>query len=154
MVMGYLEEETTMPLAAAAAAARHHVKVMAFNESLSSSITNSSLLPQFSLRWSILISKSMADLQALDSPLSMRARRHCNRSRFMSGFWHALFRQLGADILTSTACHPQLEERLDRTNQTAEITVRYFVSISTEDWTVVLPYLQGSLNNSKHHSIE
>lgn len=47
MVMGYLEEETTMPLAAAA---RYHVKVMAFNGSLSSPTTTSSLLPQFSLR--------------------------------------------------------------------------------------------------------
>lgn len=72
----------------------------------------------------------------------------------MFEFWHALFTQLGADILTSTAYNPQMDERSDRTNQTAETTIRYFVSISTEDWTVVLPYLQGSLNNPQHHSIE
>ncbi len=41
----------------------------------------------------------------------------------------------------------------ERTNQTVEIAIRFFVTANPdEDWTVILPYLQGSLNNSKNQS--
>lgn len=74
-------------------------------------------------------------------------------SKFMSEFWQALFKKLGVEILASTAYHPQTDGQSERTNQTVEIALRYFITANPgEDWTLVLPYLQGSLNNSKNQS--
>ena len=77
-------------------------------------------------------------------------------SKFMSSFWRALFQKLGTDLLTSTAYHPQTDGQSERTNQTVEIAIRFFVTshvhIDAVDWTLVLPYLQGYLNNSKNQS--
>ena len=74
-------------------------------------------------------------------------------SKFMSELWQAIFKKLGTDILASTAYHPQTDGQSERTNQTVEIAIRYFVTSSRDsEWTLVLPYLQGSLNNSKNRS--
>ena len=77
-------------------------------------------------------------------------------SKFMSSFWRALFQKLGTDLLTSTAYHPQTDGQSERTNQTVEIAMRFYVTSHTNidavDWTLVLPYLQGYLNNSKNQS--
>ena len=74
-------------------------------------------------------------------------------AKFMSALWKAIFGKLGTEILTSTAYHPQTDGQSERTNQTVEIAIRYFVTANRgEDWTTVLPYLQGSLNNSKNQS--
>lgn len=74
-------------------------------------------------------------------------------SKFMSDFWQALFQRLGVEILASTAYHPQTDGQSERTNQTVEIALRYFITANPGvDWTLVLPYLQGSLNNSKNQS--
>ena len=72
-------------------------------------------------------------------------------SKFMSDLWQAIFEKLGVNILTSTSYHPQTDGQSERTNQTVEIAMRYFVTSNPGiDWTAVLPYLQGSLNNSKN----
>lgn len=77
-------------------------------------------------------------------------------AKFMSSFWRALFQKLGTDLLTSTAYHPQTDGQSKRTNQTVEIAIRYYVTshsnIDAVDWTLVLPYLQGYLNNSKNQA--
>lgn len=74
-------------------------------------------------------------------------------SKFMSELWQAIFRKLGTDILVSTAYHPQTDSQSERTNQSVEIALRYFVTANRgEDCTQVLPYLQGSFNNSKNQS--
>lgn len=77
-------------------------------------------------------------------------------AKFMSSFWRALFQKLGTDLLTSTAYHPQTDGQSERTNQTVEIAIRYYVTshsnIDAVDWTLVLPYLQGYLNNSKNQA--
>ena len=74
-------------------------------------------------------------------------------SKFMSELWQTIFHRLGTAILTSTAYHPQTDGQSERTNQTVEIALRYFVTSNPDDdWTLVLPYLQGSLNNSKNQS--
>ena len=74
-------------------------------------------------------------------------------SKFMSEFWQTLFTRLGVEILASTAYHPQTDGQSERTNQTIEIALRYFITANPGvDWTLVLPYLQGSLNNSKNQS--
>ena len=74
----------------------------------------------------------------------------------MSSCWRALFHKLGTDLLTSTAYHAQADGQSERTNQTVEIAMSYYVTshaeIDTADWTLVLPYLQSYLNNSKNQS--
>ena len=49
-------------------------------------------------------------------------------SKFMSSFWRALFQKLGTDLLTSTAYHPQTDGQSERTNQTVEIAIRFYVT--------------------------
>lgn len=52
-------------------------------------------------------------------------------------------------MLTSTAYHPQTDEQSERTNQTIEIALRYFLtSHLDENWSAILPYLQFSINNA------
>ncbi len=74
-------------------------------------------------------------------------------AKFMSEVWQRIFQKLGTEVLASTAYHPQTDGQSERTNQTVEIAMRYFVTANpTLDWTDVLPYLQGCLNNSKNQS--
>lgn len=47
--------------------------------------------------------------------------------KFLGAFWTALFTKLGVKLLYSTAYHPQTDGLSERTNQTVEITLRFFV---------------------------
>ena len=69
-------------------------------------------------------------------------------SKFMSSFWRAIFQQLQTSLATSTAYYPQSNRQSERTNQTIEITLRFHLSMGTDDWLTILPFLQASLNNS------
>ena len=67
--------------------------------------------------------------------------------------WTTLFQKLKTKMLTSTAWHPQTDGQSERTNQTVEIALRYFLTAHPDDdFTVVLPYLQATLNNSNNAS--
>ena len=68
--------------------------------------------------------------------------------KFMSSFWRQVFSKMNVDMLTSTAWHPQTDGQSERTNQTVEIALRFFLTTGEDDWVSVLPYLQGSLNNA------
>ncbi len=73
--------------------------------------------------------------------------------KFLSSFWRTIFERLGTKLLTSTAYHPQTDGQSERTNQTVEIALRYFLTkYPNKAYTTVLPYLQGSLNNSRNTS--
>jgi len=69
-------------------------------------------------------------------------------SKFMGSFWKEVFTKMNVNLLTSTAWHPQTDGQSERTNQTVEIALRFFLSTGENDWVSVLPYLQGSLNNA------
>ena len=75
-------------------------------------------------------------------------------SKFMSEFWGKIFGLLGTEILASTAWHPQTDGQSERTNQTVEVAMRFYLTtrIDASDWPLMLPYLQGSLNNAKNQS--
>ena len=73
-------------------------------------------------------------------------------SKFLSSLWRHMFKQLGTELLTSTAYHPQTDGQLERTNQTVEVALRYHSVTRGADWTKVLPYIQGTLNNSESSS--
>lgn len=70
--------------------------------------------------------------------------------KFLSDLWSAIFKKLGVELLYSTAYHPQTDGSSERTNQTAEIALRFYLN-SMEDptqWLKVLPEMQALLNNS------
>ena len=78
-------------------------------------------------------------------------------AKFMSALWRAIFDKLGTSLLTATAYHPQSDGQSERTNQTVEIAIRFYVTshgMKDNDWPLVIPYLQGSLNNSRNRLID
>ena len=67
-------------------------------------------------------------------------------AKFISSFQRSLFQVLGIELLTSTAYYPQTNGQSERTNQTVEITLRYYTSSKLtdkagNDQTPILPYL-------------
>ena len=70
--------------------------------------------------------------------------------KFLSELWKAIFELLGVSLLYSTAYHPQTDGSSERTNQTAEIALRYFVHglENPSMWPTTIPRIQGFLNSS------
>ncbi|EON65796.1 hypothetical protein W97_05035 [Coniosporium apollinis CBS 100218] len=48
--------------------------------------------------------------------------------RFLSNFWKEVSTKISVQLLTSTAYHAQTDGQSERTNQTVEIALRYFVT--------------------------
>ncbi|SLM41004.1 reverse partial [Lasallia pustulata] len=73
--------------------------------------------------------------------------------KFMSEFWKELATKLKIEMLTSTAYHPQTDGQSERTNQTAEIALRYFLTSSPKsNWAKYLPRLRSELNKQQNAS--
>ena len=70
--------------------------------------------------------------------------------KFLKELWTALFEQLGVKLLYSTAYHPQTDGSSERTNQTVEIALRFWMSTlnNPEEWPVTIPAIQSTYNNS------
>jgi len=70
--------------------------------------------------------------------------------KFLSDLWKAIFNELGVALLYSTAYHPQTDGQSERTNQTVEIALRYYLAAleRPELWPSVLATIQSNLNNS------
>ena len=70
--------------------------------------------------------------------------------KFLSKFWTLLFEKLGVKLLYSTAYHPQTDGSSERTNQTVEIALRFFVHalVYPSEWPQVLSRIQAIINNS------
>ena len=70
-------------------------------------------------------------------------------SKFVSELWRGIFKKSGTALLYSTSYHPQTDGQSGRTNQTAEIGLRYYISTLPRGshWPTVLPRLQSALNN-------
>ena len=70
--------------------------------------------------------------------------------KFLSELWTAIFEKLDVKLLYSTAYHPQTDGQSERTNQTAEIMLRFFVAglERPELWPRLLPRLQAIMNSS------
>ncbi len=74
--------------------------------------------------------------------------------KFVAELWKQIFVALKVDLLYSTAWHPQTDGSSERSNQTAEIALRYYIA-SLEDprlWPTVLPRMSAALNNSTKYS--
>jgi hypothetical protein len=68
--------------------------------------------------------------------------------KFISELWHNLFKRLGVQQMITTAYHPQADGQSERTNQTIEIALRFWLSEGNKDWPSFLPFLRASMNNS------
>jgi hypothetical protein len=72
--------------------------------------------------------------------------------KFLSALWKHLFRNLDTALLLSTAYHPQTDGQSERTNQTIEIALRFYLlndtTDSPQDWVSFLPTLRSALNNA------
>jgi hypothetical protein len=70
--------------------------------------------------------------------------------KFLTELWTELFALLGTKLLYSTAYHPQTDGQSERSNQTVEIALRYYIA-TLEDpgqWPTILHLLQTGMNNS------
>ena len=74
--------------------------------------------------------------------------------KFLGEMWSAIHAILGTQLLYSTAYHPQTDGASERTNQSAEIALRYYIHHmdQPERWPEVLPRIQAVLNNSESAS--
>lgn len=70
--------------------------------------------------------------------------------KFLSTLWKEIFKILKVELLYSTAYHPQTDGSSKRTNQIAEIALRFYLaeSATTDEWPTILPRLQAALNNA------
>ena len=70
--------------------------------------------------------------------------------KFLSAFWKEIFDRLGVALIYSTAYHPQTDGASERTNQTVEIALRYYLAalLDESEWPHCLPNIQSSFNNS------
>ena len=67
----------------------------------------------------------------------------------MSNLWQVFFIRLSTRLLVAIAYHSQIDEVSERTNQTVEITIRYFIiEHSNIDYVLVFSSIQTQLNNS------
>ena len=76
--------------------------------------------------------------------------------KFLSELWSTLFESLKVKLLYSTAYHPQTDGQSERTNQTAEIMLRFFITglEHPRQWPHTLSRLQAVLNSSTSASTE
>ena len=70
--------------------------------------------------------------------------------KFVSDLWRSIFKAAGTSLLYSTSYHPQTDGQSERTNQTVETSLRFYISTLPADnqWPTILPSLQSALNNA------
>ncbi|KAI3810131.1 hypothetical protein L1987_19741 [Smallanthus sonchifolius] len=86
----------------------------------------------------------------LTLPLSIVSDRD---SSFTSRFWQSFQKALGTKLNLSTDYHPQTEGQSERTIQTLEDMLRFYVIDLGGSWDGHLPLMKFSYNNSYHTSI-
>ena len=74
--------------------------------------------------------------------------------KFVGELWREIFIALKVDLMYSTAWHPQTDGMSERSNQTAEIALRYYIATMDDIrlWPAVLPRMSAALNNSIKYS--
>ncbi len=74
--------------------------------------------------------------------------------KFVAQVWKHIFQALKVDLLYSTAWHPQTDGMSERSNQTAEIALRYYIATldDARTWPTVLSRMSAALNNSVKYS--
>jgi transposase InsO family protein len=75
-------------------------------------------------------------------------------SQFIAHFWEHLHKQLGTNLVQSSAYHPQTSGQTERVNQILEDMLRACVISSKGSWEKWLPLAKFSYNNSYLESIK
>jgi len=70
--------------------------------------------------------------------------------KFLSEFWKSLFTKANTKILTSTAYHPETDGQSERTNQTIEVALRYYISERQTNWADAIDIIQAAIMTSVH----
>ena len=58
---------------------------------------------------------------------------------FTSNYWKILMPLLGTKLKMSTAFHPTTDGQAERTNQTLEQYLRYYINDAQDNWVALLP---------------
>lgn len=73
--------------------------------------------------------------------------------RFLQGVFAAMMKAFGGSFFSTAAWHPEADGQSERTNQTVEIALRYFVTENPDaDWTEAVAHIQFMLNCSPNAS--
>lgn len=75
-------------------------------------------------------------------------------SRFTSGFWQAVCKQLTIKLAMSTAYHPMSDGQSERVNKTLEESLRSYVNYNQNNWDQYLPLMEFAHNNVIHSSTQ
>ena len=75
-------------------------------------------------------------------------------SKFVGQIWSTIFERLNVHLYFTTAWHPSADGQSERSNQTIEIALRYFLATldNHAKWPTVLPRLTVALSNSSSRS--
>jgi len=68
---------------------------------------------------------------------------------FTSHYWKTLIAAIGTKLRMSTAYHLETDGQIERTNQTMEVYLRYYVSYKQNNWVLLLPMAQLALNDKR-----
>jgi len=67
--------------------------------------------------------------------------------RFLSALWQSLFKMAGVQSIATAAYHPAADVQAERTNQTVEVMLRFFVDTEQKGWLARLRFLESAINN-------
>ena len=67
--------------------------------------------------------------------------------RFISALWQSLFKMAGVQSIATAAYHPAADGQAERTNQTVEVMLRFFVDTEQKGWLARLRFLESAINN-------
>ena len=77
----------------------------------------------------------------------------CDRDpRFTAAFFQELFDCLGTKLAFSTANHPQTDGLTERVNRIVEDVLRAFVNHKQDNWDMLLPLCEFSINSATQSS--
>ena len=77
----------------------------------------------------------------------------CDRDpRFTSAFFQDLFKKLGTKLSFSTVNHPQTDSQSENVNRIIGDVLRAFANHKQDDWDLLLPFCEFSINNSEQSS--
>ena len=74
--------------------------------------------------------------------------------QFIARFWEHLHKELGTNLVRSSAYHPQTSRQIEPVNQILEGMLRACVISSKGSWEEWLPLAEFSYNNSYQESIK
>ena len=73
-------------------------------------------------------------------------------NKFLSHFWHTLWKRLDKTLQFSSTCHSQIDGQIEVTNHTLGNILQCLVKENPKQWENVLPQAKFAYNNVPNHS--